>query len=105
MIFHTAFIGDIVLSTPLIKKIKAKYPDSEIVYATTPAGVAVLANNPLLEAVISYDKRGKDKGIKGMFSLAKKLKNLNFDIAYIPHRYLRSSFITFLAGIKKKNRL
>lgn len=102
LIFHTAFIGDIVLSTPLIKKIKAKYPNSEITYATTPAGAQILANNPLLKDVISYDKRGKDKGIKGMLRLAKKLKGMNFDMAYIPHRYLRSSFITFLSGIKER---
>lgn len=102
LIFHTAFIGDIVLSTPLIKKIKAKYPNSEITYATTPAGAKILANNPLLDRIIQYDKRGKNKGIKGMIKLAKEFKKYNFDIAYIPHRYLRSSLIAALAGIKER---
>ena len=30
LVIHTAFIGDIVLSTPLIQKIRDIYPDSEI---------------------------------------------------------------------------
>lgn len=30
LIIHTAFIGDIVLSTALVSKVKEKYPDSDI---------------------------------------------------------------------------
>lgn len=99
LIFHTAFIGDIVLSTPLIKNIKKLYPDSELTYVTTPAGKAILSNNPHVKEIIAYDKRGKNKGIKGMFSLVEDLRNKKFDIAYIPHRYLRSSLICFLGKI------
>ena len=102
LIFHTAFIGDIVLSTPLIKNIKKLYPNSEITYVTTPAGRVVLFNNPYLKEVIAYDKRGKNKGFKGMLNLAKQLRNKKFDITYIPHRYLRSSLICFLAKIPSR---
>lgn len=99
LIFHTAFIGDIVLSTPLIKNIKKLYPDSKITYVTTPAGKAVLANNPFLDEIIAYDKRGKNKGLKGLFALVKELKNKKFDVSYVPHRYLRSSLIVYLSKI------
>ena len=102
LIFHTAFIGDIVLSTPLVKNIKKLYPNSEITYVTTPAGRVVLSNNPYLKEVIAYDKRGKNKGFKGMLNLAKQLRNKKFDITYIPHRYLRSSLICFLAKIPSR---
>ena len=102
LIFHTAFIGDIVLSTALIKNIKKLHPQSEITYVTTPPGKAILSNNPHLVEIIAYDKRGKNKGIKGMFSLSKELRNKKFDIAYIPHRYLRSSLICFSSKIPLK---
>lgn len=102
LIFHTAFIGDIVLSTPFIKNIKIKFPDSKITYVTTPAGKAILNNNPHLNEIIAYDKRGKNKGLLGMLELSLELKERKFDIAYIPHRYLRSSLIVYLAGIKER---
>ena len=92
----------VVLSTPLIKNIKKLYPNSEITYVTTPAGRVVLSNNPYLKEVIAYDKRGKNKGFKGMLNLAKQLRNKKFDITYIPHRYLRSSLICFLAKIPSR---
>lgn len=100
LIIHTAFIGDIVLSIPLIKKINHVYPKAEITYLTTPAGAAILKNNPFLDEIIVYDKKVENKGIKGILEIADKLKKQNFEAAYIPHRYLRSSMIAFLGKIK-----
>lgn len=100
LIIHTAFIGDIVLSTPLIKKIKQKYNNAEIYYLTTSIGKEIIKNNPMLKEIIVYDKNGKDRGLKGAFKIIKNIKKYDFDIAIIPHRYLRSTLIAFLAGIK-----
>ncbi|WP_319369837.1 lipopolysaccharide heptosyltransferase II [uncultured Ilyobacter sp.] len=98
LIIHTAFIGDIVLSTPLIKKLKERYPDSSITYVTTPLGATILRNNPNLAEIIEYDKRGEHKGLKGLLLLGKRLKYKNFDMIITPHRYLRSSVLTWLTG-------
>lgn len=65
LIIHTAFIGDIVLSTPLIQRLKDMYPDSVIDYLTLPANKSIIDNNPNLNEIILYDKKGKDKGIRG----------------------------------------
>lgn len=97
LIIHTAFIGDIVLSTPLIKKIKDTYPDSDITYVTTPSGEAILKNNPHINNIIVYDKRGEHKGINGVWQLGKRLRYENFNMVITPHRYLRSSILSWLS--------
>ena len=97
LIIHIAFIGDIVLSTPLIKKIKDTYPDSDITYVTTPSGEAILKNNPHLNNIIVYDKRGEHKGISGVWLLGKRLRYENFNMVITPHRYLRSSILSWLS--------
>lgn len=97
LIIHTAFIGDIVLSTPLVRKIKESYPDSYLAYVTTPAGAAVLKNNPYINEIIEYDKRGAHKGIRGIYELGKRLRYENFNLVITPHRYLRSSFLSWLS--------
>lgn len=102
LIIHTAFIGDIVLATALVAKLKDKYPNSDIYFLTTPVGKSILENNPKIKEIISYDKRGKDKGLKAFFNLAKKLRKMNFDICICPHRYLRSTILTFLSASKIK---
>ena len=54
LIIHTAFIGDIVLSTPLIQKIRDIYPESEIDYLTLPGNKSIISNNPNLRDILSF---------------------------------------------------
>ena len=98
LIIHTAFIGDIVLSTALISKVKKKYPDSDIYYLTTPLGKEILKNNPKIKEIIVYDKRGKDKGFVAFISFVRKIRKLKIDVCLTPHRYLRSSILSLLSG-------
>ena len=100
LIIHTAFIGDIVLSTALVSKVKEKYPDSNIYYLTTPLGKEILKNNPKIKEIIVYDKRGKDKGFGAFISFVRKIRKLKIDICLTPHRYLRSSILSLLSGAK-----
>ena len=100
LIIHTAFIGDIVLSTALVSKVKEKYPDSDIYYLTTPLGKEILKNNPKIKEIIVYDKRGKDKGFRAFISFVRKIRKLKIDVCLTPHRYLRSSVLSILSGAK-----
>ena len=100
LIIHTAFIGDIVLSTALVSKVKEKYPDSDIYYLTIPLGKEVLKNNPKIKEVIVYDKRGKDKGFGAFISFIRRIRKLKIDICLTPHRYLRSSILSLLSAAK-----
>lgn len=102
LIIHTAFIGDIVLSTPLLKRIKEVYKEAKITYVTTPAGASILKNNPYITEIIEYDKRGRHKGIRGIIELGKRLRYGNFSLAIVPHRYLRSSILAWLSRAPKR---
>lgn len=100
LIIHTAFIGDIVLSTPLIQRLKDMYPKAEIDYLTLPSNKSIICNDPNLSEILIYDKKGKDKGIKGFFRVLKKLKEKKYDYAVIPHRFIRSIMLAKFSGIK-----
>ena len=99
LVIHTAFIGDIVLSTPLIQRLKDMYPESEIDYLTLPSNQSVISNNPNLNEILLYDKKGKDKGIKGFLRVLKILKQKKYDYAVIPHRFIKSILLAKLAKI------
>lgn len=57
-----------------------------------------MRNNPHLTHIIEYDKRGAHKGLKGLWAIAKKLKMEAYNMVITPHRYMRSSFLTWLTG-------
>lgn len=101
LVIHTAFIGDIVLSTPLLQKIKEKYPKASLYYLSTPQGASVLANNPGIDKILVYDKKGKDRTWKAFFQIWKKLRGEKFDLVFCPHRYLRSMLLATTIGAKE----
>jgi len=51
-------LGDILMTTAIIKQIKKKYPNSLLTYSTKPEGKAILANNPNVDNLKteSYNK-------------------------------------------------
>ncbi len=101
LIIHTAFIGDIVLSTPLIQRVKDMYPEGQIDYITLPVNKIIIENNPCLNEVLIYDKKGKDKGIKGFLRVLSLIREKGYDWAIIPHRFIKSIALAKLAGIKR----
>lgn len=100
LIFQTAFIGDVILCTQMIKKL---FEDGhEVGFVVKPEASDILSKNKELKWLHIYDKRAKDKGFKGIFTLAKEIRKNNYDVALVPHRSIRSAAIVWLAKISKR---
>ncbi|MBN1396745.1 MAG: lipopolysaccharide heptosyltransferase II [Bacteroidetes bacterium] len=93
LIIQTAFIGDAILTLPLIQVLKKNYPNSKIDVVVVPRTAEIFANHPAISEIIAYDKRGKDKGFKGLFRLRNRLRDKSYELIVIPHRSLRSAFL------------
>lgn len=102
LVIQTAFLGDIVLSIPLINNIKNVFKNSKIYVLTTPIGYEILKYQKTIENILVYDKKGKDKGLSKFLDFVNILKVFNFDIVFCPHRSFRSSLLCFLSGIKER---
>ena len=62
LVVQTSFLGDTVLTTPLIAELAKRGPVDVVV---TPASAPLLARNPDIRELFVYDKRGADAGIGG----------------------------------------
>ncbi|MCJ7497106.1 MAG: lipopolysaccharide heptosyltransferase II [candidate division Zixibacteria bacterium] len=102
LIIQTAFLGDVILTTPLIKAVRKKYTRSKIYFLLIPQTKVLLQNSPYLNEIIVYDKKDKEKGVFGFLELIKKIKGMAFDLAFVPHRSLRSALLVYLAGIPQR---
>ena len=102
LIFQTAFLGDVVLATPIAEAIKKSYPAWDVDYLVTPQSANLLENNPNISNVLTYDKKQSERGIKGFFSIINKIEAGAYDIALVPHRSIRSAAIVRFAGITKR---
>jgi heptosyltransferase-2 len=100
LIIQTAFIGDVILTTPLIEALSKKYHQSNIDFVTIPKSEDLLKNNPHIKNLIIFDKKDRDRGIFGLLKFSKRVAGKNYDICITPHRSFRSAFLTFRTAAK-----
>lgn len=99
LIIQTSFLGDTVLTTPLIARLAER---SQVDIVVTPLSAPLLANNPAIHEVIVYDKRGADRGFGGLVRLAARLRRNGYAAAYHAQGSVRSAVLSLLARITKR---
>jgi len=95
-------IGDVLLSTPVIKALRDAYPDSYLSFMVRPYAREIVEGNPGLNSVIIYYKEGREKGFFGNLKFIWRLRKERFDLALILHPTARSHLVTALAGIPER---
>lgn len=99
LLVQTSWLGDTILSTPVISGIKKIHPDAELWMMTTPLASALIERDPLLAGVLTYDKRNKDIGLSGFFRMLGRIKQLQFDVVYSLHKSHRTALLLWLCSI------
>ncbi len=102
LIVQTAFIGDVILTLPLLQEVKTHFPDAEVDFIAIPSSKNILESNPLINYLYIYDKRQRDKGIAPYLRLIKRLRGRRYDLALVPHRSIRSAGLVFAARIPRR---
>lgn len=85
LVIRFSSIGDIVLTTPLIRCLKAGFPDAEIHYLTKKQYHPILQENPYITRIWQYDKNFKE--------VLPLLKQEKFDFIADLHKNLRSVYV------------
>lgn len=97
MIVQTAFIGDVILITPLIRAVKKLFPEALLDVMVTPQAANILDNNPHINSVILFDKR-KNK-VRAFFRTLTLLKKTGYDLIISPHSSFTTGLLLFLSKI------
>lgn len=91
LIIQTAFLGDVVLATPLIEKARATWPEAEIDFLLRKGNESLLKGHPHLRRVLVRDKSiGKWKSLRQML---KVIRRERYDLVVNVHRFLSSGLI------------
>jgi heptosyltransferase II len=97
LVIQTAFLGDVVLTTPLLTALAERHGPLDVV--TTPGAAALLEGHPAVRDVIRYDKKGRDRGLTGLRRLGATLRARGYRRAFLPHRSWRSAALALLARV------
>ncbi len=102
LVVQTAFVGDVVLTTPLLELLRRNLPRTELGVLTTPAGAALLEDQPQLGRVWVFDKRGDARGLRGLWRAAAALRRARFEAALAAHRSVRTALLLAAARIPRR---
>ena len=100
LVIQTSFLGDVVLTTPLIRHLATT---GAVDVVTTPAGAALLANHPSVRRVVPYDKRGADAGVGGLLRVAASVgPDEEGSVAYLAQGSVRSAVLALRARYRDR---
>jgi ADP-heptose:LPS heptosyltransferase len=82
LIIRFSSIGDIVLTTPVLRSIRRQYPEAEIHFLVKQSFKPVIAHNPYINVIHTLDKDLNEN--------IEELKKIKFDYVIDLHRNLRT---------------
>lgn len=98
-VLQTSFLGDLVLTTPLLERLAA---EGAVHVVATPAAAPLLAHHPAVAGVIVFDKRGADRGWRGVWRVAQRLRATGASRAFLAQGSVRTAAVAWLAGIPER---
>ncbi len=100
LIIQTAFLGDVILATPLISELKRIYPEAFIDVLVKKGNESLLFNHPAVSTILTFDKRNPK-----IISLWKSIRNMRknrYDLVVNVNRFASSGILTLFSGAAKK---
>ena len=99
LIIQTAFIGDVILATALIEKLRKYYPEAQIDFLLRKGNENLLHQNPNLKEVIVFDK---SKKYRNLLKLIRLIRGKKYDLVVNAQRFATTGLITATSGAKHK---
>ncbi len=100
LIIQTAFIGDVVLATPLIEKLNRFYPEAEIDFLLRKGNESLLRDHPKVHEVLVWDKKNSKYG--NLAALGRLIRRKKYDVVINLQRFASSGLLTTSSGAKVK---
>lgn len=97
VVIKPSALGDIVQTLPLLGILREKFPQAEIDWVIRSELTGLLEGHPHLSEVIPYYRQG---GAKSWFTLLRKLRSRQYDLAFDFQGLLRTGVMTLATGAK-----
>lgn len=102
LVIKLSALGDVILSIPSLCAIREKFPNAHICVLVGAKQAQALKGCPYLNELIVCDFKTKDRGLRGLFNLAKRLQRLSFDCTVDLQNNRRSHILSYLSFAPKR---
>lgn len=96
LVIQTAFLGDVILATPVISELARLYPGCGIDVLVRKGNESLLSGNPHVRKVMVLDKKqGKYQSLR---RLLREIKSTRYDEVINLHRFASTGLLTAFSG-------
>lgn len=101
-LIQTAFLGDTALAMLFAEQVRRAFPAEQLVFVCRPDGESLARANPAITDTLVYDKRGRDRGIHGIWHIAHALRMRNTEIIFCLQRSIRTAIVARWSGARRR---
>ena len=102
LLIRLRLIGDVVLSTPVIRALRRAFPDATLTYLVERDAAAVVAGNRDLDRIIVVERTRGLRRVLDDVKLAWQLRRDRYDVVIDMHGGPRSSWLTLTTGAPQR---
>ena len=102
LLIRLSSLGDIVLTTPVIRAVRANFPHAHIAMLVAKQSAEILRENPHLNEIITFDRLAKDKDTGEMWRVVRLLRERKFTLALDLQRKFRTEILMYLSGATER---
>lgn len=93
LIIRFSALGDVAMTVPIVHSLASQYPELEITVLSRKQMEPIFKEMPKNVHFMGADLKGKHEGIKGLNTLYKELKSIDFDYVADFHNVLRTKYL------------
>ena len=101
LVINLMHIGDLLLVTPVLRTLRANFPNAHIALLADKKLAALVQYNKHIDECLLIDKKGEDNTLPNFVRFIRKIRRKHFDLVINLHRNERASAIAAFSGAKK----
>ena len=96
LVIQTAFLGDVILATPVFSELKRLFPEAKIDALVNAGNESLLKSHQAINEVFTFSK--EEGKVKSLIALIRSIRKRKYDVVINLHRFGSSGLITALSA-------
>jgi heptosyltransferase-2 len=99
LVIQTAFIGDVILATPVLEALHAHFPNAKLDFLVRKGNESLLTNHPFINELLVWNKTSSK--YQNLFSLLNRIRKNKYDLVINCQRFAASGILAGFSGAKQ----
>lgn len=102
LVVEVNWLGDCVMTLPLFKALRIKYPDAWLAVMAPRRVIPLFESNPFVNECLAFDEKSSHGSFVSRLKFLFLLRGKKYDTAILIHRSFTRTLLCYMAGIRER---